>query len=264
MTPEGKYWNPQTETMPRAEQETHQWHLLLPQLQYAYDHSPFYRQQWAARGVNPHDFRSPADYFAHTPFLTKSALIADQQTHPPYGTLLATNPRHLTRVYVSPGPIIWAFTSNDYRQFATVWAKGAYVCGLRPGDIIDVTSAYGWVPAGTLFDDAFRLVGAAVIPGNVGMSDFHIEVMQRVKVTAIQAFTTFLATLGAVVKEKGIDPKKDLALRLAIIGGEIRSEAEKAALGNPFGGIAIREQYGTAEIGIVASECEEGGGMHLN
>ncbi len=264
MVPTGKYWNPTTETMSRTKQEAHQWQLLWRQLCYAYDHSPFYRKRWEALGANPHTFHTPDDYFAHTPFLTKMDIITDQQAHPPYGTLLTTDPRHLTRVYVSPGPITWAFTRTDYHKFAEVWAKGAYVCGLRPGDIIDVTSAYGWVPAGTLFDEAYRLVGAAVIPGNVGMSDFHVEVMRLVKVTAIQAFTTFLATLGEIVKQKGIDPKKELALRLGIIGGEIRSEAQKAMLGEPFGGIAIREQYGTAEIGILASECEAGGGMHLN
>jgi phenylacetate-CoA ligase len=35
-------------------------------------------------------------------------------------------------------------------------------------------------------------------------------------------------------------------------------------LGEPFGGIQIREQYGTAEVGMIANECEFGGGMHLS
>jgi phenylacetate-CoA ligase len=70
--------------------------------------------------------------------------------------------------------------------------------------------------------------------------------------------------LGEVVKQKGYDPHRDLAVRLGIIGGEIRSEAARRALGEPFGGIEIREQYGTAEVGIIANECEYGGGMHLS
>ncbi|RMF88821.1 MAG: phenylacetate--CoA ligase family protein [Nitrospinota bacterium] len=264
MGAEGRYWNARTETMSRSEQEAHQWRLLHAQLCYAYTHSPFYRERWQARGVDPRAFQGPEDYFTQIPFLSKTDLIADQQDHPPFGTLLAVDPKALVRLYISPGPLTWGFTATGYRKFAEVWAKGAYVCGVRAGDIVDVTAAYGWVPAGSLFDEAYRLIGAAVIPGNVGMSDFHVEVMKRVKVTVVQAFTTFLATLGEVVKQKGIDPRRDLALRLGIIGGEIRSEAQKASLGDPFGGIAIREQYGTAEIGIIASECEEGGGMHLN
>jgi phenylacetate-CoA ligase len=96
------------------------------------------------------------------------------------------------------------------------------------------------------------------------MSDFHVEVMKLTKVTIIHAFTTFLAQLGEVVRQKGYDPRKDLAVRLGIIGGEIRSESARRALGEPFGNIQIREQYGTAEVGIIASECEFGGGMHLS
>jgi phenylacetate-CoA ligase len=88
--------------------------------------------------------------------------------------------------------------------------------------------------------------------------------MKLTKVTVIHAFTTFLAQLGEVVKRKGYDPRRDLAVRLGIIGGEIRSEAARQALGEPFGGIQIREQYGTAEVGIIANECEFGGGMHLS
>jgi len=88
--------------------------------------------------------------------------------------------------------------------------------------------------------------------------------MKLAKVTVIHAFTTFLAQLGEVVQQKGYDPRKDLALRLGIIGGEIRSEAARRALGEPFGGIQIREQYGTAEVGIIANECEFGAGMHLS
>jgi phenylacetate-CoA ligase len=120
------------------------------------------------------------------------------------------------------------------------------------------------VPAGTFMDDGYRMLGAAVLPGSVGMSDFHVEVMKLAKVTVIHAFTTFLAQLGEVVRQKGYDPRRDLAVRLGIIGGEIRSEAARRALGEPFGGIQIREQYGTAEVGIIANECEFGGGMHLS
>jgi phenylacetate-CoA ligase len=96
------------------------------------------------------------------------------------------------------------------------------------------------------------------------MSDLHVEVMKLAKVTVIHAFTTFLAQLGELVRQKGYDPRKELAVRLGIIGGEVRSEAARRALGEPFGGIEIREQYGPAEVGIIASECEFGGGMHLS
>jgi len=262
--PDGRYWNRETETMPLARQREHQWRLLLPQLQYAYDQSPFYRQRFNSAGINPHQFKGINEYFERIPFLKKEEIIDDQARHPPHGSLLAVHPDELVRLYVSPGPIVWSFTAEGYRRFCEAFAKAVYVCGVRKADVVDVTPNYAWVPAGTFMDEGYRMLGAAVLPGSVGMSDFHVEVMKLAKVTVIHAFTTFLAQLGEVVKQKGYDPHKDLSLRLGIIGGEVRSEAARRALGEPFGGIQIREQYGTAEVGLLANECEYGGGMHLS
>ncbi len=263
-TADGRFWNRDTETLPRAQQREHQWQLLLRQLRYAYDRSPYYRRSFDAAGANPHLLRSVADYFERIPFLKKEDIIADQAKAPPHGSFLAVHPDELVRLYVSPGPIVWSFTAEGYQRYCTAFAKGVYLCGARRSDVVDVTPNYAWVPAGTFMDDGYRILGAAVLPGSVGMSDFHVEVMKLAKVTVIHAFTTFLAQLGEVVKQKGYDPRKDLAVRLGIIGGEIRSEAARQALGEPFGGIQIREQYGTAEVGIIANECEFGGGMHLS
>jgi phenylacetate-CoA ligase len=238
--------------------------LLLGQLRYAYDRSAFYRRRFDEAGANPHQFHALTDYFERIPFLKKEDIIADQAKAPPHGSFLAVHPDEIVRLYVSPGPIVWSFTAEGYRRYCQAFAKGAYVCGVRRSDVVDVTPNYAWVPAGTFMDDGYRMLGAAVLPGSVGMSDFHVEVMKLAKVTVIHAFTTFLAQLGEVVKQKGYDPGKDLAVRLGVIGGEIRSEAARRALGEPFGGIQVREQYGTAEVGIIANECEFGDGMHLS
>jgi phenylacetate-CoA ligase len=263
-TPDGRFWNRDTETLPRAQQREHQWRLLQRQLHYAYDHSPYYRRRFDDAGANPHQFGSLADYFESTPFLKKEDIIEDQAKAPPHGSFLAVHPDEIVRLYVSPGPIVWSFTAGGYQRYCEAFAKGVYLCGARRADVVDVTPNYAWVPAGTFMDDGYRMLGAAVLPGSVGMSDFHVEVMKLAKVTIIHAFTTFLAQLGEVAMRKGYDPQRDFAVRLGIIGGEIRSEAARRALGEPFGGIQIREQYGAAEVGMIANECEFGGGMHLS
>jgi phenylacetate-CoA ligase len=263
-TPDGRFWQRDTETLPRTQQLEHQWQLLRRQLRYAYDRSPYYRRRFDDAGANPHEFRTLTDYLERIPHLKKEDIIAEQAIHPPHGSFLAVHPDEIVRLYVSPGPIVWSFTATGYQRYCEAFAKGVYLCGVRHLDVVDVTPNYAWVPAGTFMDDGYRMLGAAVLPGSVGMSDFHVEVMKLTKVTVIHAFTTFLAQLGEVVIRKGYDPRQDLAVRLGIIGGEIRSEAARRALGEPFGGIQIREQYGTAEVGIIANECEFGGGMHLS
>jgi phenylacetate-CoA ligase len=263
-TPDERFWNRETETLPREQQREHQWRLLRRQLCYAYDRSPFYRRRFDMADANPHQFQTLTDYLAHTPLLKKEDIIGEQARVPPHGEILAVNPEEIVRLYVSPGPILWSFTAAGYQRYCEAFAKGVYLCGVRRADVVDVTPNYAWVPAGTFMDEGYRLLGAAVLPGSVGMSDFHVEVMKLARVTVIHAFTTFLAQLGEVVIQKGYDPQKDLHIRLGIIGGEVRSEAARRALGAPFGGIDIREQYGTAEVGIIANECPYGGGMHLS
>jgi phenylacetate-CoA ligase len=263
-TSDGRFWNRDTETLACAQLQDHQWQLLRRQLRYAYERSPYYRRRFDDAGANPHQFRSLADYFERIPYLKKEDIIEEQAKDPPHGSFLAVHPDEIVRLYVSPGPVVWSFTAKGYERYCEAFAKGVYLCGARRSDVVDVTPNYAWVPAGTFMDDGYRRLGAAVLPGSVGMSEFHVEVMKLAKVTVIHAFTTFLAQLGEVVMRKGYDPHTDLAVRLAIIGGEIRSEATRRALGEPFGGIEIREQYGTAEVGIIASECEFGGGMHLS
>jgi phenylacetate-CoA ligase len=68
--------------------------------------------------------------------------------------------------------------------------------------------------------------------------------------------------LAETAKKMGIDPRKDLKIRLIIIRGEeIYGEHDKDLLAEEFGA-EVREMYGGAESGFVAAECPYGGGLH--
>ena len=165
------------------------------------------------------------------------------------------------RLYVSPGPDCVVVHRGGLSALLRSRLRREYICaGARRSDVVDVTPNYAWVPAGTFMDDGYRLLGAAVLPGSVGMSDFHVEVDEAGEGDGHPCLYHLPGAIRAKwCRQKGYDPAKDLAVRLGIIGGEIRSEAARRALGEPFGGIQIREQYGTAEVGIIANECEFGG-----
>src|SRR5919202_5591682 len=111
-TPDGRFWNRDTETLPREQQREHQWQLLLRQLRYAYDRSPFYRRCFDDAAANPHRFHSLTDYFERIPFLKKEKIIEEQAKNPPHGSFLAVHPEEIVRLYVSPGPIVWSFTAE--------------------------------------------------------------------------------------------------------------------------------------------------------
>ncbi len=257
------YWDASLETMPREELLRWQQERLRQHLSYVYEHSPYYRRAFDEAGVAPNDITGLDAFVAAVPCVTKMQIIEDQREHPPFGRLVTVRPEDLVRIYWSPGPEMIVFTPSDYAHVIDLAAKAFYTCGVRREDIVNVTCTYHWVIAGTVIDEAFRKIGCAVIPGGAGQSRMHVEVMRATRTTVLFAFFTFAEELGKVAVEMGLDPARDLSLRLAIVTGELRARTLRRDLEQTFG-VQTREIYGTSEVPFVAAECPEDGGMHVD
>jgi len=131
-------------------------------------------------------------------------------------------------------------------------------CGIARGDLVDQTTMYNWVIAATVLDRALGMLGAVVVPGGVGQSERHVEVIRNLAVDAVVAFPTFLEHLLEAASAAGAK----LPLRKAAVMGELRHADAKARLQATYG-ISVREFYGIADVGAIAWECEAGDGMHL-
>lgn len=256
------YWDPWVEKMPREEMREHQFKKLLSHLKHAYENCSYYRDRFDSVGLKPPDIKTIEDYYK-IPFSTKNDLIENQKKAPPFGDLLGADPDDLTRIYIAPGPIAIPFTSEDFDSFSRVFAKGFYICGARKHDIVNVTTTFHWVIAGDIISEGLRKIGCAAIPGGAGMSNMHIEMMKWTKASVVVGFCTFIEHLGDAACQMGVDPKRDMSIRLLIITGDIRKDETKERLKDTFGA-EVREIYASADLGIIAAECPEGGGMHLN
>jgi phenylacetate-CoA ligase len=255
----GKRW----QKMSPEELKEYQWQKLTSLLNYAYNSCPFYRHSFDEAGVKPEDINSFDDFYKRVPFIARDTVIANQANNPPFGDFLTVPREEISHLYYAPGPIMMAFTREDFDNVVTASANVLSITGAKKGDILDLTLAYNWVIAGELYSEVIRRLGVAVIPGGIGNSRQHIEVMRLCRGNVFLAFTPFAATLGETIKEMGLNPRKDLNIRLVIIAGEVRSEAAKDELSQAFGGAEVRELYGTAQLDPVAAECSYGGGMHL-
>lgn len=224
--------------------------------------SPFYRGRWDAAGVDV-DALTSREALQQVPVVSKQELIDDQHAAPPFGTLIGVDRDQLLRVYVSPGPQATYFTAEDLDATIDDAAWVFWSHGVRAADMVDVTIMYHWVIAGTIMDDAYRRIGASVIPGGIGNPEMHLETMRWTRTTALFAFPTFLDDLTAAAQRMGIDPRRDLALRHCAIAGEMHSPDLRARM-EDFWGIQVRELYGGAEVPFSAAECAHGVGMHLN
>ena len=217
---------------------------------------PAYRAAWDQAGLDP--VALSAGTWERLPFLTKEMLIAAATAAPPFGDRLGVPRAELAHVFVAPGPLYMPFTRVDLDHVSGSFARALAACGLAAGDLVDQTTMYNWVIAATAIDRALQMLGCAVVPGGVGQTERHIEVIRQLGVNAIVAFPTFLEHLLALSAEDG----KPMPLRKAVVMGELSHPDTKRRIRSQFG-LEVREFYGVADVGAVAWECEACDGMHL-
>src|SRR2546423_1246773 len=73
------------------------------------------------------------------PFTTKAELLADQRTHPPYGSALSFPLSRYTRMHQSSGtttgqPLRWLDTPEGWNWMLGSWDHYFRMIGLRPDD----------------------------------------------------------------------------------------------------------------------------------
>lgn len=215
-----------------------------------------YRNEWRSAGILVADINQ--ENWHKLPLISKDVLVESARRSPPFGDRLGVRTDELAHIFFAPGPLYMPFTRTDLAHIANSFAKALKACGLVAGDLVDQTTMYNWVIAATAIDRALDLIGCGVVPGGVGQSERHIEVIQSLQVNAIVAFPTFLEHL----LETAVASGQSLPLKKAVVTGELRHPDAKARL-RANHGITVREYYGTADVGAVAWECEAGDGMHL-
>ena len=190
------------------------------------------------------------------PVMKKEELLTLQRENPPFGGFLAADPRKLSRIYVSPGPIFEPALAGGGGHGLDLLFRSA---GMTPDDIMLNTWAYHLVPAGLLFDEAAQAVGATVIPGGIGNRELQAQIIVETGVTAICASTAFfLALADTVIETYGRDAWK---VKTAFLGGEMGDWMAKRRRIEADYGVTTWAAYATADLGLVGYEDggEDGG-----
>ena len=205
-------------------------------------------------GVSAHDLRSPDD-IRKFPVLKKSDLPGIQSANPPFGGLITVTPGHLRRIYSSPGPI---YDPDGNLPSYYRWERAFAACGFKEGDIVLNCFAYHLTPAGAMFEEGANNLGCAVIPAGIGNSEIQVQVAAHLKANAYVGLPSYLK----VLLEKAAEADLTLSLEKAFVIAEKLPESLRGELQDTHG-IKTRQGYGTAEVGAIAYECEEGNGMHF-
>jgi phenylacetate-CoA ligase len=216
------------------------------------------RRRFERDGFDPATIAS-IDDLNRLPVMKKETLVALQRESPPFGDFLAADPRTLSRIYVSPGPIFEPAFGNDSAHNLDALFRAA---GIGQGDTLLNTWSYHLVPAGLLFDAAARAVGATVIPGGVGSHELQAQIIAEAGVTAVAASTAYFTTLAdAVLEQHGRDAWR---VRSAFLGGEMGDWMAKRRRIEVAYGVKTWAAYATADLGLIAFEDGHGEGYAVH
>ncbi|WP_334194898.1 phenylacetate--CoA ligase family protein [Pararhodobacter sp.] len=192
---------------------------------------------------------------AALPVLRKSALVEAQAASAPFGGYAALKTAEFDHVFQSPGPIY-----EPGRASADWWRLGRFLTasGIGRGDIVQNCFSYHLVPAGMMFENGARAVGAAVLPAGTGQTELQVRAAVDIGTTAYAGTPDYLK----IILDKADEMGERLAITKAVVGGGALFPSLRAFYAER--GITCRQCYATADLGNVAYETDAMEGMVID
>jgi phenylacetate-CoA ligase len=135
---------------------------------------------------------------------------------------------------------------------------------VRKSDVFQNMMGYGLFTGGIGFHYGAERLGVMTIPIGPGNSKRQIWFLRHLGTTVIHILPSYALHLAGYFPEAGIDPRRDLKLRIAFIGAEPHSEAIRRKIEEIYG-LKAYNSYGLSEMcgPGVAFECLLQNGLHL-
>jgi phenylacetate-CoA ligase len=188
---------------------------------------------------------------ARLPVLRKSALTSAQRPGDPLGGYAPPIER-FAHVFQSPGPIYEpGQVSHDW------WRVGRFLhaAGVGAGDIVQNCFGYHLTPAGMIFENGARAVGATVLPAGTGQTELQVRAARDVGATVYAGTPDFLK----VILDKAEETGEAMAFSKAVVSGGALFPSLRAEYAER--GIACLQCYATADLGLIAYESPAMEGM---
>jgi len=256
------YWNKKIETATREELRKHQLQLLKEKVKFCYENTAFYRNRFKSAGISPSDIKTLEDA-QKIPFTVKDDL---RDTYP-FG-MVAVHLDNIVEIHASSGttgnPIVGAYTTNDMDVWAELMARSLYATGVRKQDVIHNAYGYGLFTGGLGFHYGAQKIGSTIIPVSGGMTQRQIKLMKDLGSTVLCCTPSYAIYLAEAMNKEGVDPRKDLKIKIGNFGAEPWSERIRERIENDLG-IEAFDIYGLTELcgPGVSVECNKHNGLHI-
>lgn len=238
--------------------------------------NPFYARRWRAAGLAPGDIRS-LDDIVGLPLYDTDDLKTDQQENPPFGsgTGIANWRAHMRgaplKLQTSGGttgkPRMTLHGATEWEIAALGTARGQYIQGARPGDVMQIPATCSMAMLGWGFYKACHdYLGIMPITSGSGIvtpSRRQLELAFECGTNIWMSFPEYLIRLAKACREELGRDIRELETKYLTsflgpdIEGTLRAELEA------LWGCPVYDNYGTNEIGLGASECRHKDGLHF-
>ena len=197
------------------------------------------------------DVRS-LDDLPTVPLMRKSDLAELQKSAPPFGSV---DVRNAAQIFQSPGPIYEpGGISKDW------WRIGRFLhaIGIRRGDVVQNCFSYHFTPAGSIFENGARAVGAIVFPAGTGQTEMQVRAAADIGAVGYAGTPDYLK----VILEKADDMGVNLGFKMAGVGDGALFPSLRQYYQDR--GITCLQNYATADVGNIAYESRAVDGMIID
>jgi phenylacetate-CoA ligase len=253
-------YQPQLESLPRAELAALQLDRLRATLKRIADHNPVYARRFNSIDA---DHIHSLDDVRRLPFITKEDL---RQAYP-FGLTCAPQ-TDFVRLHMSSGttgtPIICPHTAGDVGQWSEIMARCLTTAGVTHDDVIQITPSFGLFNGGFGFHYGATAIGSMIIPIGAGRTPLQLQFMRDLGTTALAGIASYPLRLIEVAEQQGFDFRRDTRLRVGIFGAEIWSDEMRRRIEDRLGleSFDIIGMTETAGIGL-GIDCAEHTGIHV-
>ena len=238
---------------------------LRSHFEYCRNNSPFYRELFKKMG---NDFPNVTlGQLRDFPFTEKSDIERCNDD------FCAVQLSEIVDVVFSSGttgrPIKIVYTDFDLKRLAYNEKQSFQSCGLTNKDVVLLTCTMDrCFVAGLAYFLGITSLGASAIRNGHGSLDSHMEVIRRMKPTAIVGVPTFIRKLAIYMKSENNDPSKTMINKIICIGEPLRNNKVEllevgAELQEMWGAKAF-STYASSETITTFCECEAQKGGHLH
>jgi phenylacetate-CoA ligase len=232
---------------------------------------PFYQRLWGTQGIEAGDIRG-LDDLPKLPTFDKNDLMASIAIAPPLGDFhgmqswpAAERPPvilHTTSGTTGrPQVILYGPRGRELQNL--LLARAYLLQGLGDDDVVHSVYGHGLVNGGHYIRETVtHWTRALFLPAGTGIetrSIAQVELMRDFGATVIVGFGDYIKHLAEVARTQGLEPGRDLRVRM--IAGHVGED--KAVVSAAWGGVPVYDWYGVADTGIIAGDGPDDAGLYV-